>query len=142
MMIPNEIEYDVGEMLREKVSEIFADFQGKLGIVSGDINPLQQASLDKKEQLLIDEIMCVLTSQLNNQEESTIHFITISRDGAERCWHMTPTELLNMYIADNYIGPSKDDTILTCRYGGAQLYFETFGELCDVFIGEREVNND
>lgn len=137
-MIPNEIEYDVGEMLREKVNEIFADFQGKLGIVSGDINPLQQASLDKKEQLLIEEIMCVLTSQLNNQEESTIHFITINCNGAERCWHMTPTELCYEYNREPCDLPMRDDTVLTCRYGGAQLYFETFGELCDVFIGTSE----
>jgi hypothetical protein len=143
MMIPNEIEYDVGEMLREKVNEIFADFQGKLGIASGDINPLQQVSLDKKEQLLIEEIMCVLTSQLNNQGESTIHFITINSNGAQQDWHMTPTELCYEYINETCNLPVRDDTVLTCRYGGTQMYFETFGELSDVFIGEqRRLNND
>lgn len=138
MMIPNEIEYDVGEMLREKVNEIFADFQGKLGIASGDINPLQQVSLDKKEQLLIEEIMCVLTSQLNNQEESIIHFITINSNGAQHDWHMTPTELCYEYNSETRNLPMRDDTVLTCRYGGTQMYFETFGELCDVFIGTSE----
>ena len=138
MMIPNEIEYDVGEMLKEKVNEIFADFQGKLGIVSGDIDPLGQIALDKKEQELVNEIISVLTRQLNNQNESTIHFITINCDGAQRDWHMTPSELCNEYNSETCYLPMRDDTVLTCRYGGSQLYFETFGELCDVFIGTSE----
>lgn len=137
-MIPNEIEYDVEEMLREKVDEIFVDFQEKLGIMNGNIHPLQQISLDKRERQLVDEIMCVLTQQINNQEECIIHFITINCDGAQRDWHMTPSELCNEYNSETCDLPMRDDTVLTCRYGGTQMYFETFGELCDVFMGASE----
>ena len=136
-MIPSEIEEKVMSMVDEKVNEVFAHFQERLGIESGDISPIQLLGLEKREKSLVDEIMCVLTSQYNNDGESIIHFITINCDGEQRDWHMTPTELMEEFNSVECNLPMNDDTVLTCRYGGTQMYFETFGELNQVFLGTR-----
>ena len=66
--------------------------------------------------------------------EHMIEFISINCDGKEREWHLTPTELYDEY-SDGCDLPDLGDTILSCVFAGVHLYFETFSEIVNTFLG-------
>jgi hypothetical protein len=63
--------YKIKQNIDDKVNDIFAEYQGVLGIESGDISPEHSMELETKEDELSDLIGEILYSQLNYYPDET-----------------------------------------------------------------------
>ena len=61
---PTDLGYQIKERIDDKVNDIFAEFQGNLGIENGDIDPMLSLELEQAEEDLSDVIKKGLWAQL------------------------------------------------------------------------------
>lgn len=66
---PTDLGYQIKQSIDAKVNDVFADFQNKMGIESGDIEPFLYLKLEKAEENLSDVIKEALYAQLDYQSD-------------------------------------------------------------------------
>lgn len=70
----------IGSMVEDKVNEIFAEFQKKLGIQSGDVTPMDFLRLDDIQNKLASEIERILFNQARENGTKERVFFNIETD--------------------------------------------------------------